>query len=223
MPQHGFARDREFRRCSVSEETVSFVLKSDRQTLLQYPWEFELTIEYILNGNCMLVNYRIENQSSRPMYYSIGAHPAIRLPLFPDSNVEDYHLEFPDAELLTRVFLQDGLITNMVESVSEFKYNKLPITRDMFKHDAMVFRRLKYKSILLKNRKQNLVLKMAWENAAYFGLWSKPGANFICLEPWNGIADHCNSLQLLREKEGIQFLLPGNIHLFSWSLNFDRE
>ena len=38
----------------------------------------------------------------------------------------------------------------------------------------------------------------------FLGIWSVKDADFICLEPWCGIADSVNSNQQLEYKEGIE-------------------
>jgi galactose mutarotase-like enzyme len=30
---------------------------------------------------------------------------------------------------------------------------------------------------------------MSYPDAPYLGIWTKPGAPFICIEPWHGLAD----------------------------------
>ncbi|HQU34796.1 MAG TPA: hypothetical protein PLB88_10800, partial [Thermoanaerobaculaceae bacterium] len=42
------------------------------------------------------------------------------------------------------------------------------------------------------------------------GVWSKPGAPFVCLEPWCGIADPPDATGHLEDKEGIVRLPPGS-------------
>jgi galactose mutarotase-like enzyme len=32
-------------------------------------------------------------------------------------------------------------------------------------------------------------MQVSFPDAPYLGLWTKPGAKFICIEPWHGVAD----------------------------------
>jgi len=41
------------------------------------------------------------------------------------------------------------------------------------------------------------------------GIWTKPGAAFICIEPWHGIADPAGFAGDIREKPGILEIAPG--------------
>jgi galactose mutarotase-like enzyme len=54
--------------------------------------------------------------------------------------------------------------------------------------------------------------------APYLGLWAATGGDFVCIEPWQGIADSTASSGLLEEKEGILRLPPKATHTFEWSI-----
>jgi galactose mutarotase-like enzyme len=41
------------------------------------------------------------------------------------------------------------------------------------------------------------------------GIWAKPNAPFVCIEPWCGIADFETSNGAIEDKEGIQILRAG--------------
>ena len=40
-------------------------------------------------------------------------------------------------------------------------------------------------------------------------LWTVPGADYICIEPWCGITDNVNTNKQLCEKEGIEKIEKG--------------
>jgi galactose mutarotase-like enzyme len=42
-----------------------------------------------------------------------------------------------------------------------------------------------------------------------FGLWSKPRANFICIEPWRGVADPAGFSGDFKTKPGVFMVAPG--------------
>jgi galactose mutarotase-like enzyme len=52
----------------------------------------------------------------------------------------------------------------------------------------------------------------------FIGLWTAKDANFICIEPWCGIADSVNHNQKLEEKEGIKKIDAGTSWKRSWSV-----
>ena len=80
----------------------------------------------------------------------------------------------------------------------------------MFYEDALVFKKLESNVINLKNKKNKNGLSFHFNNYPYFGVWAAKDANFICLEPWHGIADDVNSDQQLKSKEGIITLQAGD-------------
>ena len=41
------------------------------------------------------------------------------------------------------------------------------------------------------------------------GIWTKPGAAFVCIEPWHGIADPAGFAGDIRDKPGIVEIAPG--------------
>ncbi len=98
LPRHGFARDREFTVESQRADSITFLLQSDEQTRAVYPFEFELRVGYRLVSNKVSTTYQIRNPSSEPMYFSVGGHPAFRVPLVPDTEYTDYYLEFDGVE-----------------------------------------------------------------------------------------------------------------------------
>ncbi|HEV3251954.1 MAG TPA: aldose 1-epimerase family protein, partial [Puia sp.] len=52
----------------------------------------------------------------------------------------------------------------------------------------------------------------------YLGIWAAPQADFVCIEPWCGIADAVDTDQQLIRKEGINRLAPDEIFERSWAL-----
>ena len=44
-----------------------------------------------------------------------------------------------------------------------------------------------------------------------FGIWSKPNAPFVCLEPWIGRTDNVGFEDELKNKPGVTRLEPGEV------------
>ena len=47
-------------------------------------------------------------------------------------------------------------------------------------------------------------------DAPYLGVWSKPGADFVCIEPWHGITDPEGFSGDFTEKPGVFVLKAGD-------------
>ncbi|MCC7300307.1 MAG: aldose 1-epimerase family protein, partial [Verrucomicrobia bacterium] len=144
-----------------------------------------LLIAYRLKDADLSIEYTVRNTSSAAMPFSIGAHPAFNL----HGPVEECFLEFEKAETLNAVLLSDkGLLTT--ETTPVLRNSKiLPLTTTLFDHDALIFLNAKSEKITLgaKNSLRRLTVEFA--GFPEFGIWAKPGAPFVCIEPWYGYAD----------------------------------
>ena len=111
LPRHGFAREKMFSIGGQSSDRITFSLSSDEETMLVYPFEFELNIYYTLIESMLTVTYEVKNMGNAEMYFSIGGHPAFKVPLLNDTNYQDYYLEFDKKENSQRWRVSpDGLI-----------------------------------------------------------------------------------------------------------------
>ena len=221
LPRHGFAREREFLVENNTDESVTFLLANDEETLKIYPFTFEFRLKYELHENCLLVTYSVKNMGDKTMYFSVGGHPAFALPLSADTNYEDYYLEFNKTENFQRWGLVDGgLIAN---NPTDFllNTNHLALTKELFYDDAIVFKNLQSDEVILKSDKTNRQLKFDFKGFPYLGIWAAKDANFVCIEPWYGIADSENHNQELTEKEGIIALEVDDVFERTWSVATD--
>ncbi|KRD58092.1 aldose epimerase [Flavobacterium sp. Root935] len=197
LPRHGFARDMEFELIDKSENRAVFSLQSSTETLTKYPFEFELQLIYTLNESSLTLEYKVINKGDTTMPFSIGAHPAIALP----GNFDDYALEFEKEEALKYYILENDLISSQTK-ILETTHNIVPLNYELFKNDALIFKTLESKSlIILKDSKP--YVKVAYNDFPSLGIWTKENAPFICIEPWLGYSDTDENSGDLYEKEGI--------------------
>lgn len=209
LSQHGFARDKKWQPAKEGPDRILFRLISDAETKEQYPFDFELLLEYHLLDNKLLTTYRVKNTGSKEMPFSIGAHPAFNCPLLPDEEFKDYYLEFERSESLQRQQIRHGLRTGERSMVLN-KENILSLTEELFEDDALVFENQQSNYVILKSKHNPHSVRLDIKGFPYMGIWTKAGgAPFICVEPWYGITDKAGEMQDLRNKEGIQHLKPG--------------
>ena len=211
LPRHGLARDREFRIKEQEAWRVVFVLDSDEDTRKVFPFDWSLEIEYRLWKRVIQTTYRVINKGSGELLFSIGAHPAFQLPLYgnEDGTFEDGFLDFEQNEPLTRWLLDDqGLLSGETRPLPHAG-KVLMATRALFAEDAVVMKTLRSSRIALRQRDASMALSMEFPGFPYFGVWTAPGAPFVCLEPWCGITDSVTSSGKLEEKEGINRLEAG--------------
>ncbi|MFH1652901.1 MAG: aldose 1-epimerase family protein [Pseudomonadota bacterium] len=208
MAQHGFARDREFTLDHQSYNSLHLILEHDEKTLEQFPFRFQLYVGYELVNASLLIHYHVTNLDIIPMFFSIGAHPGFRCPLIEGERYEDYHLKFEKEESLKRFFItEDGLITDNSAQIA-LQNQTLPLSHTLFNQGALVFKSLQSKKITLKNRKNEHGVSVSSYGFTNLGIWAKPEADFVCIEPWRGYGDIETASGLLEEKEGIVRLNP---------------
>lgn len=209
MSQHGFARDKVFKLTDQSENSLTYALEESEDTLKIYPFKFRLEIKYKITGNKLFINYKVKNTEHKDLYFSIGAHPAFYWPLSEDEKKEDYYLEFGQREEAAKYLLEEGLLNKEKELILDNE-KELNLKANSFKDDALVFKDLTSEVITFKSRKSKRAVQVEFKNFPYLGIWSQSAeAPFICIEPWQGIADSTDSSGDLKEKEGIIDLKEG--------------
>jgi galactose mutarotase-like enzyme len=218
LPRHGFARDKTFIVESHSADKATFLLVSDEETFKNYPFSFEFRLHYTLKDNVLSVTYAVKNTGADAMYFSVGGHPAFRLPLVEGTIYTDYFIELNALETSGRYPLsKDGLLELAPNPLLK-NTRTLPLKPALFYEDAVVLKHLKATQMAILSGETPHGLNMAFEGFPYFGIWSAKNAPFVCLEPWCGIADSVDTTQELTEKEGINALASGADFERTWSV-----
>lgn len=217
LPRHGFARERIFLKDQLSLEEVVFTLTQDASTLAVYPFAFLLKLRYKLQNNSLTCTYEISNPGYDELLFSVGAHPAFAVPLVKDTAYTDYYLQFNVPEQLQRWKLEGGLIDAHTELVPT-QNNRLSLSHELFYEDAIVFKNMLSDRITLGCTKHDHGIHFNFKNFPFFGIWASKNANFVCLEPWCGIADSVQHNQQLVNKEGIITLPPNTNWQHNWKV-----
>lgn len=218
LGRHGFARDMEFQLTSNEKESISFNLQANEETQKVYPFLFSFSITYSINKNKLSCTYQITNVDLKPMFFSVGAHPAFKVPLEENLTFNDYQLIFNNNETVPQWPLSsDGLIKR--ETIPFFNDNNtIDLKKELFHGDALVFKELKSTSITLSSNQSKHGFKFEYNDFPYMGIWSAKNADFVCIEPWCGIADHEDTTGDIKQKEGIHTLIPGELITRTWSV-----
>jgi galactose mutarotase-like enzyme/nicotinamide riboside kinase len=219
LPQHGFARDQEFAMLRQSDTELVFRLHHDETTRAIFPFAFELTITYTLQATRLTVRWEVRNPApDQPLLFSIGAHPAVRCPLLPGETFDDYYFEFDHPVTLDRHLLQNGLLTGQTARVLT-QARQMPLSYELFADDALVFKHYDFTRLTLRSHKSAHFARFQFDGFPYLGLWTKgPGAGFVCVEPWYGVASPTGEPGELSEKEGILTLEPGQVFTAAYSI-----
>lgn len=210
MPKHGIVRKKPFKLIDKTENSLKFIQSDDENSLKEYPYHFDLIVEFKITDNGLSVTHTVVNKNDCVMYYSFGAHPAF------NCEIGDY-LEFSEKEeLLTERIDHDSILIEEKFPVN-IDGNKLTITKNLFDDDALILSGYKSKAISLKSNNHNRVVKFNFDSPL-LGIWAKPGAPYVCIEPWWGVNDNYDKKDDLSQKRGIMALNPLEEKSFNWNI-----
>lgn len=218
LSRHGFARDYDFEIENYNPDSVTFLLRSNEATFKVYPFLFEFRLHYTLKGNSLSVTYDVKNTGSDTLYFSVGGHPAFKLPLVDDTDYTDYYIQLNEAETIGRYPLSnDGLLLLETNPFLE-QSQQFVLEPSLFYADAIVLKQMKSHKMSIRSAKTERGLNMTYEGFPFFGIWAAKNAPFVCLEPWCGIADSVNTSQKIEEKEGINALEQAQNFERNWTI-----
>jgi galactose mutarotase-like enzyme len=215
MGQHGFARRNEFVLASSSETMCRHELAASDATRKIYPFEFLLAVEHALNGSALTVTAEVSNLDQKPMPFGLGFHPAFVWPL-PGAEGQPHVVTLDNGEEPPLARLAGGLLQTGTLP-SPFDGGRLVLDHALFAHDATIFpygagTGLRY------GVEGGPALKFDFDNLPNLALWTKPGAPFLCVEPWHGMAaEQGGSLELV-DRPYSQELAPGAVARFSFTV-----
>ena len=186
LTQHGFARDRQFTWADRSADGCRLVLMDDAASHALYPFPFRFELAYSVTGSTLAVTYAVTNTGDAVLPASMGAHPAFRWPLQPGRPKTDYALWFEADETAPLRGVVDGLLTP-ADRPSPINRRRLALNDHLFDADALILdhpasRRVRFAAA------DGPALTVAWEGFEQLGIWMRPGADFLCIEPWHGMA-----------------------------------
>jgi len=225
LPKHGFIRNNnDIVLHEQTSDSLTFKLIYNEKTLNSYPFKFEFYMTYKLVDNIIEVIHTIKNLDEQTMYYSVGGHPAFKCPVYQDETYDDYSLEFECEENSARhlINMESGLISSKTEPV--FNNSKsIKLSHSLFNEDALVFKNLKSRKVTLKSNTYGAILSVKFKEFPYLGIWAKPTGNYVCIEPWLGIADPEDTNQDFKTKEGILSLQPKETFAATYSIEIHNN
>lgn len=213
MERHGFARKKLFKLLLIKPDEIELEITDDETTLTQYPFYFKYRVHYQLIDNKVVVTYTVSNNSPDVMYFSVGGHPAFNVPFNEDEGYNDYFLKFEMPEKLEHFPIKDNLLITKPIKLKTEEGPKgrtiLSLRKKLFENDALVFKQLKSREVALCSLKNDQQVIVRFPGFNHLGIWAAKNADFVCIEPWLGLADSEDSTQDLTKKESI-ILLEGH-------------
>ncbi|WNJ18212.1 aldose 1-epimerase family protein [Pontibacter sp. G13] len=209
MAKHGVVRHVEFELAQHTDDACELVFKANEVTQASFPFDFELRLIFQLTETGIQVNYHILNAGAVDMPAGLGYHPAFNINI-EDFSHSDYEIFFDHPETLDLYGLVDGLTQKKQDEYLK-DTQILPVTEHLFDEDALIFLNISSKSIGIRRKSDDWSLTMTTGGAPHLGIWAKPAAPYICLEPWYTYNDSPAATGDLFQKEGMKTMKPGEV------------
>ncbi len=210
VPKHGFVRHRLFTPVEVGGNKAVFSICSDEETLKMYPFEFELRVCYELTDTGLKAELSVFNKTDGEMYFSIGAHPGF------NCAIGDNIVFEKNETLSTERIDSSNMLIDQVFPVLE-NSNTITLQPDSFDHDAFILSGIKSKYLILDGNVSGYRVKFTFGDCPFLGIWAKPNAPYVCIEPWYGVNDTPEKTPDVSLKRGIRRLEKGESFSFTWT------
>jgi hypothetical protein len=142
---------------------------------------------------------------------------AFRWPLPYGGAREAHEIRFERPEPGPTRLLSDGLLGPSADG-TPVEGDRLRLRDALFEAGALVFDRVASRKVAygVPGRRS---IQVAFPDMPHLGIWTKPGAGFVCIEPWQGHADPVGFDGELVEKPGVVLVEPGEARQFSMEIS----
>ena len=209
MPKHGLFRKRKAEFVEKNNNTIIFKESADDETFKIFPFNFEVYVIFELIDKALKVTHKIVNKDDKTMYFSIGGHPGF------NCKIGDYLL-FSENETLETIEIDTECLRTDKTIPVLSDDNKIIITKDIFNNDALIFTGMKSDTITLASDDHNRKVIFDYSDCSYLGIWAKPGAPYVCIEPWWGVNDSHERKDDISKKDAIISLDAGSSFECFW-------
>ncbi len=210
LPRHGFARDTEFKLIAQSERKVTFALESSEETKKVYPYDFTLSISYILDDKKIGVIWHVLNTDTQEIHFQIGGHPAFNVPGMKTGENQYGRIRLDNEESL------DGLKSyidgshEMTEVPVEAEQGIIEFTDNTWRNDSMKIHKSQVHraELLGPDGEPEVTVDFRTPVIAFWSPFQK-NAPFVCIEPWYGLGDPRGFEGEFKDKPLMNHLQPG--------------
>lgn len=222
-PTHGFCRDRAFDIERVSDTEVRFITTSDEETKAVYPFDFRLTVEFVLKGSTIVKTHVVENMGVAPMPFELGGHEAYAMRLLPGEHMADCFVWFEGLDELEMFGMDESGILTLPKTTVPLENGRLTKTSEQLGIDTIVLENVPGSVATLGCTKNAHEVKVEFLEFPYLGIWTKSSqddARYLCIEPWSALPDAHFSPRELAEKPGVRTLAPGERTTLTYRMTF---
>lgn len=220
MQIHGFAKKSAFYLVDKSEESVTFGLSDNDETMKIYPFHFDFQATYTLTDNLLQIGFQVLNLSEETMFFGLGGHPGFNVPLEEGTTFEDWYLEFSEKCQPDQVVLTDHvLVSEQLRRYALEDDTKLPLHHDLFDHDAIVLTNIP-DTVTLKSDKSDRSVTVIYPQMPYLGLWHavKTTAPYLAIEPWVSIPAREGVVEEFSSRGDLVRLEPSDTYENVWGI-----
>jgi len=210
MPMHGFALTSRFSIIGQAAELCILELRASPESHRHYPYDFALRLIYRLSSDTLSITAEIRNESDVPLPASLGLHPGFRWPLAPGVSKDRHLITFDETGPILYTRPVDRLIgSDRFELPLEG--SSLRLGEALFERGGLAFLSLKSRSLRFHTEDGRTAIRIGFPDMNGIILWSRPGGDFLCIEPLLGHADPTGFAGDIMEKPGMAHIPPGEI------------
>ncbi len=220
MNLHGFIRRSTLTVAEQTETSICLMLTESEETKKEYPFDFELKVWYILDGDKLTNRFEIKNTGADVLPVTIGGHPGFNVPL-EGGDFEDYYLEFDNECSPDKFLFSERCLITGKEGFPLEGGKILRLRHDLFDDDAIFLSRAD-SAVTLKSEKTNRFVKVTFDDMPYLGIWHKPkmAAPYVCIEPWCGLPANDGVIEDMEKRADMFRIQPGSTKKAEFSMIF---
>jgi galactose mutarotase-like enzyme len=223
MGRHGFARFRDFELVSKDDASATLRLVSDHITRQSYPFDFVFETSYHVKGATIEQRFHVKNTGNVPLAFQLGGHPAFAVPCGNGGDHADHSIVLGTKGNYTRHLLTSGGLFSGEVRPFMFDTDRFSLSHELFKEDALVFKNAGISEAALVNNVTGKQVKMRFDGFPHLGIWSVPGASYVCIEPWIGCADDADGTNDIFLKDSAVKLDPDESFNTSFSITIGHR
>ena len=211
LPRHGFARDAQFKLIYKSERKVTLALKSSEETRKVYPYDFTLSISYVLDDHTIGVIWHVYNDDTREIHFQIGGHPAFNIPGMKAGDNQSGRIRLDNDEPMDALHSYgDGSHEMNEVPFVEAENGLLEFSDNTWRNDSIKIHKsqLHRAELLGTNGEPEVTVDFRTPVVAFWSPYGKQ-APFVCIEPWYGIGDPRDFSGEFKDKPLMNHLQPG--------------
>lgn len=215
LTSHGLARHYEFDVKELTDTRCVLSFLSSEETLTKYPFDFEFIVSYELEGHTLKTSYEVINTGDTEMLFTVGGHPAFKVPLNDGERVEDYYIEFNQKE-------SKGSFLVVPDDFDLIDSKRIELKQATFSNDAIIFENLNSSELSIINTVAQNRITVNFEGFPYLAIWASNNWNhLIAIEPWYSHGDFTPGIKELKDIPGMMNLAPNAMFECHYSITIE--